>query len=51
MTDYPDDADGAVLANLAAEGIDMSLPMLIEFAVAFTWYPLSNMSKKGPGAK
>ncbi len=34
MTDYPDDADGAVLADLAARGVDMSSPLLIEFAVA-----------------
>ena len=34
MTDYPDDADGAVLANLAARGVDMTSPLLIEFAVA-----------------
>ena len=34
MTSYPDDADGAVLAELAAQGIDMSQPLQIEFAVA-----------------
>ena len=34
MTAYPDDADGAVLADLAARGVDMSSPLLIEFAVA-----------------
>jgi hypothetical protein len=34
MTAYPDDADGAVLADLAAEGIDMTQPLVIEFAVA-----------------
>ena len=34
MTTYPDDADGAVLAQLAAQGVDMSQPLLIEFAVA-----------------
>ena len=34
MTNYPDDADGAVLADLAARGVDMSSPLLIEFAVA-----------------
>ncbi len=34
MTDYPDDADGAVLAELAALGVDMSQPLLVEFAVA-----------------
>lgn len=34
MTTYPDDEDGAVLAALAAQGVDMSMPLLIEFAVA-----------------
>jgi hypothetical protein len=34
MTTYPDDADGAVLAELAAQGVDLSQPLLIEFAVA-----------------
>jgi hypothetical protein len=34
MTTYPDDADGAILADLAAQGIDMSQPLLIEFPVA-----------------
>jgi len=34
MTNYPDDADGAVLADLAARGIDMTQPLLIEFPVA-----------------
>lgn len=34
MTTYPDDADGAVLADLAASGIDMTQPIPIEFAVA-----------------
>lgn len=34
MTTYPDDADGAVLAGLAAEGVDMTRPLLIEFPVA-----------------
>lgn len=34
MTDYPDDVDGAVLADLAAQGVDMSQPLLIEFLVA-----------------
>lgn len=34
MTTYPDDADGAVLADLAAQGADMSQPLLIEFPVA-----------------
>jgi len=33
MTAFPNDADGAVLADLAAQGVDMSQPMLIEFAV------------------
>ncbi len=32
MPKFPDD-DGAVLSDLAAQGVDMSLPMLIEFAV------------------
>ena len=34
MTTYPDDADGAVLAELAAQGVDMSQPLPIEFPVA-----------------
>lgn len=34
MTTYPDDADGSVLADLAALGIDMTQPMDIEFPVA-----------------
>ena len=34
MTTYPDDADGAVLADLAAMGVDMTRPLLIEFPVA-----------------
>lgn len=34
MTSYPNDADGAVLADLAAQGVDMSQPLLIEFPVA-----------------
>ena len=33
MTTYPDDADGAVLSDLAAQGIDMSQPLLIEFPI------------------
>lgn len=33
MTDYPDDADGAVLAELAAGGVDMTQPLLFEFPV------------------
>ncbi len=34
MTTYPDDADGQVLAELASMGVEMSLPLLIEFPVA-----------------
>lgn len=34
MPTYPDDADGAVLTQLAAQGVDMSQPLLIEFPVA-----------------
>lgn len=34
MTTYPDDTDGAVLADLAAQGVDMSQPLLIDFPVA-----------------
>jgi hypothetical protein len=34
MTTYPDDEDGAVLADLAAQGVDMSAPLMIEFPVA-----------------
>jgi len=33
MTTFPDDADGSVLAELAAQGVDMSQPLLIEFPV------------------
>ncbi len=34
MTTFPDDADGAVLADLAAHGVDLSQPLVIEFPVA-----------------
>ena len=34
MTDYPEDEDGTVLAGIAAEGVDMSQPLLIEFFVS-----------------
>jgi len=34
MTTYPDDADGEVLAELAAQGVDMSQPLDFEFHVA-----------------
>ena len=34
MTNYPRDEDGAVLAHLAKAGVDMTQPLLIEFAVA-----------------
>lgn len=34
MTDFPDDPDGHVLARLAEHGVDMTLPMLIEFSIA-----------------
>ena len=34
MTAYPDDEDGAVLADLAAAGVDMSQPLQIDFPVA-----------------
>jgi len=30
---YPDDADGRALSNLAAQGVDMTRPLLIEFAI------------------
>lgn len=33
MTTYPDDEDGAVLADLAAQGVDMTAPVTIEFPV------------------
>ena len=32
--DYPDNADGDVLRNLAADGNDMSKPMTIDFQIA-----------------
>lgn len=31
MEQYPDDADGAVLKLLEARGVDLSLPLVIEF--------------------
>lgn len=34
MGDYPDDEDGQVLSQLESHGVDMSQPLLIEFAVA-----------------
>lgn len=34
VTTYPDDADGAVLADLAAQGVDLSQPLLIKFHIA-----------------
>jgi hypothetical protein len=34
MSKYPDDADGSVLADLEASGIDMSAPLQFEFPVA-----------------
>ncbi len=34
MTTYPDDADGAVLADLAAQDVDMSQPLDVEFPIA-----------------
>ena len=34
VPEYPDDADGSVLADLAAMGVDMTQPMEIEFPVA-----------------
>ena len=34
MTDYPNDDDGNVLADLAAQGIDMTQPLDIEFPVS-----------------
>jgi len=32
--DYPDDADGQALARIAADGSDMSRPMLVDFHIA-----------------
>jgi len=34
MSKYPDDDDGAVLAELASQGIDVSQPLQLEFQVA-----------------
>jgi len=34
MREYPDDADGDALANLAAQGLDMSQPLVLEFSIA-----------------
>lgn len=33
MATYPDDPDGAVLAELAASGVDMTRPLSIDFPV------------------
>ncbi len=33
MTDYPDDADGQVLEQIAASGVDMSQPLAFEFTI------------------
>ena len=33
MASFPDDEDGAVLASLAEQGVDLTQPLLIEFAV------------------
>lgn len=33
MTEFPDDADGSVLADLAKHGVDLTKPLLIEFVV------------------
>lgn len=33
MATYPDDPDGAVLAQLAANGVDMTQPLSIDFPV------------------
>lgn len=34
MSNYPDDADGEVLAQLAEHGIDMTQPLQLEFMIA-----------------
>jgi hypothetical protein len=34
MSTYPDDEDGAVLADLAERGLDMTQPLAIDFFVA-----------------
>lgn len=34
MTTYPNDDDGALLTDLAAQGVDMTQPLPIEFQVA-----------------
>lgn len=46
MPTYPDDADGAVLADLAAKGVDMSQPLLLEFSVAVPDEPSANKTLK-----
>jgi hypothetical protein len=33
MPDYPDDADGDALRRVAADGNDMSAPMVVDFPV------------------
>jgi hypothetical protein len=33
MSPYPDDDDGAALADLAAHGVDMTTPLVFEFAI------------------
>lgn len=47
MTNYPDDEDGAVLAELAAQGVDMSQPLQIEFPVAVPDEASANRTLKG----
>ena len=33
MSQYPDDADGDALARIAADGVDMSQPLTLDFAI------------------
>jgi hypothetical protein len=55
MTNWPDDADGAVLRRLEESGFDFSKPCLIHFEVDFeTWPPapaaVSLLSREYPSA-
>ena len=46
MALYPNDADGDALARIAADGVDMSQPLVIEFAVAVPDEPSAHAIEK-----
>lgn len=46
MTDFPDDADGMALEALAAHGVDLSQPLMMEFAVAVPDEASANNTQK-----